>query len=201
MKSLVLAAGLMASFLLPAHAASISKTYSYFQIGGTTLEEIEGELQRRGPHVESTGARHPGATRMEFSTRITYHERGGLCSVAKARVTVKAEMILPRWNRRRSADGDTRFVWDALSSDIRRHEESHITIAKNHARELEDALTDIFNYRGCDAAQQKAEATRASILAKHDRAQLEFDRIENVNFEKRLLRLMRYRLEQQESGR
>lgn len=201
MKTLVLAAGLMAALVAPVQGASVSKTYSYFQIGGTTLEEIEQELQRRGPHVESTGARHPGATRMEFSTRITYGERGNLCSVVKARVTVEAEMILPRWNRRRGADGDTRFVWDALSSDIRRHEESHVVIAKNHARELENALTEIHNYRSCDAAQKKAEAVRAAILARHDRAQLEFDRIENTNFEKRLLRLLRSRLERQEAGR
>lgn len=201
MKTLAFAAGLLASLVLPAQSASIAKTYSYFTIGGVTLEEIERELQRRGPHLQSTGLRHPGATRMEFITNVTYNERRGFCSVVKATVTLKATMILPRWSKRRSADSDTRFIWDVLASDIRRHEESHITIARNHARELEQALENIYNYRGCAAARKKAGAVSDALLARHDRAQLEFDRIESVNFETRLLRRMQYRLEQDEARR
>ena len=56
----------------PAGAANLTKTYSYFSIGGSTLDEIQSELSRRGPHVNSTGLRHPGATRMEFNSRIGY---------------------------------------------------------------------------------------------------------------------------------
>lgn len=201
MKTHWLAAWLVVTLAAPAHAASLSKTYTYFSIGGTTLEEIEKELGRRGPKVNSTGARHPGATRMEFATRVTYRERNGWCSVSQASVTVKANMILPRWNRRKGADEDTRFVWDALSSDIRRHEESHVTIAKNHARELEDALKQVRNHRGCDAARKRVEATSARVLEAHDRAQVEFDRIESANFERRLLRLMSNRIERLEAGR
>ena len=61
----VLAASLLAfGFILPAQAASVSKTYSYFSVGGTTLEQLEAELSLRGPQVSSTGRRHPGATQM-----------------------------------------------------------------------------------------------------------------------------------------
>lgn len=201
MKTLVLAAGLAAAASLPAQAASVSKTYSYFVIGGTTIEEIERELARRGPKLESTGSRHPGATRMEFTTRVGYGEQNGRCGVVEASVRVKATMFLPRWNRRASADGDTRLIWDTLSSDIKRHEESHVTIARNHAREMEEELKQIRRERDCATAQQKVKETTARVLARHDAAQERFDRIEGINFESRLMRLLRYRMERMEANR
>lgn len=200
MKKLALSALLCMAAFAPAHGANLSKSYSYFTIGGTTLDQIEQELRRRGPKVKSTGSRHPGATRMEFSTRIGYGERNGRCGVVSATVSVKAQMILPRWSHRNRSDEDTRFVWDTLSSDIKRHEESHVVIAKNHAREMEEALLGIRNQRSCSAAQEEAKATSARILDRHDRAQDEFDRIEGINFENRLLRLMRYRMEREALG-
>lgn len=200
--ALVLAslAGLV-SMALPAAAASLSKTYSYFSIGGRTLEEIENELVRRGPHVKSTGKRHPGATQMEFTTRLGYAQGENSCAVVKASVSVQARMILPRWRQRGKVENDVKLIWSTLSEDIKRHEESHVVIAKNHARELELALKAIGRQKTCQIAAAKAKAITDRILARHDAAQDEFDRIEGINFESRIIRLLRYRLERIENGR
>ncbi len=199
MKAFFPVACVLSVLAAPSEAASLSKTYSYFTIGGTTLEDIERELKVRGPKVQSTGSRHPGATRMEFSTRIGYGEKNGRCSVIQADVQVKADMILPRWNRRARADDDTRLIWDTLSADIKRHEESHVVIARNHAREMEQELKQIRGVKSCALAQKKVEETTARVLAKHDSEQERFDRIEGINFESRLMRLIRYRLERIEA--
>jgi predicted secreted Zn-dependent protease len=186
---------------LPAQAANVVKTYSYFNIGGATLDEIETQLSKNGPHVKSSGHRHPGATRMAFTTRLGFAEKDGSCRIVSAAVTVKAKVILPRWKRPRNADAGVKLFWDTLSSDIRRHEESHIVIAKNHARELEQALLASGRQKNCEAAKAKAKAISDKILAKHDRAQAEFDRVEGINFESRILRLLQYRIERIEDGR
>ena len=94
MKTAFLAAGFLGLALFPAQGASIAKTYSYFTIGGSTLEEIENELSVRGPQVKNTGRRHPGATQMEFTSRITYAaDQNGRCSVNDAKVTVLKEYV------------------------------------------------------------------------------------------------------------
>ena len=72
MKRLVLSALLAVGTIGPASAANVVKTYSYYRIGGKTLDEIETQLAKRGPEVKTTGLRHPGATQMSFSTRIGY---------------------------------------------------------------------------------------------------------------------------------
>ncbi len=201
MKRLLLACLVSAAAVLPATAASVSRSYSYFSITGDTLEEIERELRTRGPEVRSSGQRHPGATRMEFSVNVTYGERDGRCSIIGADVTVRAEMILPRWRRRGTADEDTRLIWDTLAADIRRHEESHVVIARTHAREMEMALLGIRHEASCQEAGVKAKATTDRLLEKHDREQARFDTIETINFERRIRRLLDYRLQAIETGR
>ena len=201
MKLPAIALAVLALTVVQATAASVSKTYSYFSIGGRTLEELEIELSKRGPQLNGTGNRHPGATRMEFTSKITYGEKGGWCRIADARVTVKANMILPRWRQRTKAERDVQLIWDTLASDIKRHEESHIVIAKNHAREIEQSLKALPRKRDCKAVSVEVKKTTAAILARHDAAQLRFDRIESKGFEKRMMRLLEYRLQQIEAGR
>lgn len=185
---------------MPAGAASLVKTYSYFSVGGRTLDDIEKQLTKNGPEVKSTGSRHPGATQMAFTTRVSYAQTANSCRIANAQVTVKVKVILPEWRRPRKADPDVRLFWDTLSADIKRHEERHVEIAKNHARELEDALKATYPQKTCEAAKAKAAEISATILARHDRAQVQFDRVEGVNFESRIIRLLRYRMQRIQSG-
>ncbi|TIQ10890.1 DUF922 domain-containing protein [Mesorhizobium sp.] len=185
----------------PAAAANLVKTYSYFSVGGRTLDDIEKQLTKNGPEVKSTGSRHPGATQMAFTTRVSYAQTANSCRIANAQVTVKVKVILPEWRRPRKADPQVRLFWDTLSADIKRHEERHVEIAKNHARELEDALKATYPQRTCEAAKAQAAQISAAILANHDRAQVQFDRVESVNFESRIIRLLRYRMQRTQSGR
>ena len=186
----------------PVRAASVSKTYTYFSIGGSTLDEIEKELVRRGPQVKSTGKRHPGATQNGVHHAASPTPKApGAARSSSVTVTVKARMILPRWRPRAKADGETRLVWDTLSSDIRRHEESHVVIAKNYARELETTLKGIGRKANCEIAAARAKAVSERVLSRHDRAQDEFDRVEGINFESRIVRLLRYRMERIEANK
>jgi predicted secreted Zn-dependent protease len=196
----LLAASVLGLTISAASAETLSKTYTYFSVGGATLDELEDQLNRRGPRVRSTGRRHPGATQMQFNTRLGYMEKNGSCRIAEATVTVKAKVILPRWRQRGKAEQDVRLIWDTLSGDIRRHEEQHVAIAQNHARELERKLLRLGRQKTCAVAAEKAKATADKVLAKHDKAQQQFDRDESANFEKRMLKLLRQRMKMIEAG-
>ncbi|TGV59083.1 DUF922 domain-containing protein, partial [Mesorhizobium sp. M00.F.Ca.ET.149.01.1.1] len=113
-------------------------------------DDIEKQLTKNGPEVKSTGSRHPGATQMAFTTRVSYAQTASSCRIANAQVTVKVKVILPEWRRPRKADPEVRLFWDTLSADIKRHEERHVEIAKNHARELEDALRATYPQKTCE---------------------------------------------------
>ncbi len=184
-----------------ADAASVSRSYSYFRIGGATLSELQDELTARGPTVKSTGRRHPGATEMQFVNRLDYDGDAGKCRVSKASVSVKAKITLPRWTRPAGAAEDTKLIWGALAGDIKRHEESHVSIARDYARQIEEALLALPAQKTCAIAADRAQETIRRLLAAHDAAQERFDRIERINFSERMDRLIRYRIEQIEAGR
>jgi predicted secreted Zn-dependent protease len=192
---------LLALGACPAGAATVAKSYSYFTVRGTTYDQIQDELAKRGPHVSSTGTRHPGATRMAFTTKIGYAQERSYCQIVSATTTVKVEVILPRWRPRRKADSDVRLFWDTLFADIKRHEEQHVDIAKAHARQIEQALKASGRQKNCEIAAAKAKDITGTVLAKHDKAQAQFDRVETINFESRILRLLRYRIERSQEKR
>ncbi len=192
--SVILAAiGLSAFLVCAASAASVSRSYSYFPVRGATLQDLQEDMERRGPEVQSTGRRHPGATRLEFKDRIRYRSEKGKCRVLSVAISVRARIILPRWVRRSSGSPETRQVWDALSSDIKRHEESHVSIAKNHARDMEQSIAGIPPQNNCDLVEALARKALADGLMRHDAEQARFDLIEGKNFSARLERLIRYR--------
>lgn len=173
-----------------------TKSISYYKIGGRTAEELDRELSRRGPYTNSTGMRHPGATEIKFGGEVTYLEKNGRCQVKDVKVTLATHITLPRWKNRSSTDGDLALVWDALSSDIKRHEERHAEIARQHAQKLEKSLKSLRPRPDCDSMQDKVAEVSQKAVEAHDKDQMRFDRVESINFEQRLIRIMHYRLEQ-----
>ena len=191
------AACLLCVILVPAHAEPvITKTYSFFRIGGRTADDLDKALERHGPVTRTTGSRHPGATEIKFGGEVTYVERAGRCAIGSAKVTLRTNLILPRWSNRRQAPKDLRFIWDTLSADIKRHEERHAEIARNHARLLERELVALPARRSCDDVESLVNDTTKRVLAQHDREQMQFDRIEAKNFDARMTRLLQYRIDQ-----
>jgi len=200
MKATLVAVLLASGMIFPAEAVNVAKTYIYYSIGGATLDAILKQLDKRGPKVAITGQRHPGAMQTVFASRVSYQKSVKGCRVASASVTVHAKIILPSWRRPRNAASEVRLTWETLLADIKRHEESHVIIAKNHARLLEQALLAIPRQSNCEAALAKAARATENVLAKHNVAQSEFDRIEGINFESRMMRLLHHRIKRLPTG-
>ena len=174
----------------------ITKSFAYFPIRGETAADLDAALSSAGPLVKGTGARHPGATEMRFGGSVTYADQGTRCGIDSARITLDTRIILPRWTQRRRADRDLALIWDTLSGDIKRHEERHAEIAKQYARRLEQEVEALRPEANCQAMEAEVARVTENVLAEHDEDQARFDRIESINFERRMVRLLQYRLEQ-----
>ncbi len=181
--------------LQPARAETIaSKSFAYFSIGGRTAAELDEELSKRGPMMKHSSARHPGATRIKWGGSVTYVRRGKSCAVGEAKVTLSTQIILPRWKNRKRATPSLALIWDTLSRDIKRHEERHAEIARNHARDLERTLKRLRPEADCERMQARVDRVTADAVAKHDADQARFDRVESKNFDERMMRLLTHRL-------
>jgi len=179
-----------------AEAARIYRQIEYYTISGQNAEQLDKALSRQGPYLKSTGNRHPGASRIRFMSDIRLRKVGHYCRVEKADVNVYATISLPRWQQRRTTHvPELAIVWDVLSQDIKRHEESHVIIARAHASEIEYAVRSLRYRRDCRDMQKDIDRIYHKILSRHDKAQIRFDRIEGKTFEKRFMRLLARRLE------
>ncbi len=179
------------------HAEVIArKSISYFDIMGSTADELDTALNQRGPLAMGSSSHHPGATRIRFGGSATYSEADGRCYISGVKVTVDTEIILPRWRDRRHANKQLSVIWDTLAADIRRHENRHVEIARQHAREMERQILSLPSAKDCDALQEKANEVTARETERHDADQARFDRIEAINFQNRLQRLLYYRSRQ-----
>lgn len=177
-----------------------SKSITYYSIGGKTAAELDEALSSGGPMMKSTGSRHPGATRIKFGGTITYVKRGNRCAVGSAKVTLNTKLILPRWKNRAKAGQELAIVWDTLSSDIKRHEERHAEIARNHARKMEKTFLSLKPEADCERMQASVARASEDAIAAHDKDQARFDKTEAVNFDRRMVRLLKHRLDTMSSA-
>lgn len=179
------------------HAGSdtiISKKTTYFSIGGRTADDLDREMLRRGPLSKTTGRRHPGATMIRFNGNATFVSKGRRCHIGGARVVLSTKIILPRWSNRGKAERRLGLLWDTLASDIKRHEERHAEIARSHARNLEKQILSLPPAGDCNALKARVNRLSEQAMIDHDKDQVRFDRIEAINFEKRMSRLLQYRI-------
>ncbi|MCM2292799.1 DUF922 domain-containing protein [Allorhizobium sp. BGMRC 0089] len=174
----------------------VHKSMHYFRIGGHTAEELDRELESKGPHTSNSAGRHPGAARIRFGGTLTYVRTPDSCKIGRSRVTVSIEIIIPRWINRRHASRNLALVWDTIYYDIRRHEARHAEIAVQHARDLDRRLMALSSYPNCQALQKKIVAVTDKVSEEQDEDQLRFDRIEAINYDARLMRLLKYRFQQ-----
>jgi predicted secreted Zn-dependent protease len=117
--------------------------------------------------------------------------------VLDAKVTLETHLTLPRWTDRHRANRETVLVWDTLSSDIKRHEERHAEIARQYARKLEKTLEALYPERNCQRMEAKVDATSKRIIEEHAADQQRFDRVEAASFERRMLRMLRFKAAKQ----
>lgn len=178
----------------------ITKSFAYFPVRGSTAQDLDDALLNGGPLVNGTGARHPGATEMKFGGSVTYAENERRCGVDSATITLDTKIILPRWTQRNRANRDLALIWDTLAGDIKRHEERHAEIARQYARKLERAVEGLRPHADCEQMENAVARVTEDILAEHDADQARFDRVESINFEKRMVRLLEYRLEQMKAA-
>lgn len=198
LKKRVLVLGLAFAVIAPqAQAASIFRTFSYYNVNGKTAEDLDKALSRSGPFLKKTGQHHPGAAEIRFDAKVRYGRATGqqACKVQDVYVNVHAKVMLPRWKQRRKAEPEIALIWDTLYQDIRRHEESHIVIARSHASEMEREIRSLRSRKDCVTLRADIDKVTEKLMAAHDKEQERFDRVETINFERRFERLLTYKLE------
>ena len=93
------------------------------------------------------------------------------------------------------------MIWDTLAADIKRHEERHAEIARTYARTLDRRLKDLRPQSDCEKMQKRVADVTQEVMEAHDKDQYRFDAVESKNFDARMTRLLKHRIQQQQNNR
>ena len=156
-------------------------TLDYYQVGGTTLKQIDQEIKNKGPKIN--GSNHAIAVaNIKMTPDVSFVPTPNGCAVKRARIKVRAIVVLPHWKNRNKANKKLGQTWDSLDRYTRLHEATHVAIADKHARRLEKNLEAISVRRSCEAAGKLAKKTIARAMKKHEHEQSSFDTSEKKRF-------------------
>lgn len=177
--------GLALSLVLTACVSTATQvSTSYYDVRGTTAEDIDRDIRAKGPlkgHALALAA-------IQFEpVSILQRETDKGCHFEAAKFRVKAAITLPRWtDRLKSPDRDLRRAWQGLSDYARWHEDMHVRIAERFASQLSRDIEAIEPQKTCDRLDRTAKTIVDRNARSHDKAQNAFDRAE----QKRLQQLI-----------
>jgi len=114
-------------------------TVEYYDVHGSTFAELRADMRRLGPKIN--GGSFVGETRspMRWSWR-TKPVGTGSCSIEDIRVSMNAQILLPRWTPPAGADSALVREWKRFIEALEVHEAGHKDISARAGREIVEQL-------------------------------------------------------------
>ncbi len=150
---------------------------AYYSIAGSTYDELDQQIALHGPNVLGVG-RALAATNVRMIPDFRFAEKEGKCHVTGARVSVQAHVTLPRLKSQEKLREELASAWDSLEHYARLHEGVHVAIADAHALKAEAAVMALEPQADCASMRESASTIFRTMMADHQRDQLQFDREE-----------------------
>ena len=163
-------------------STSSGLTTVYYKVPGTTVEQINEQIARRGPQ----NGHAIGTTETRMTPKVKTVRDGDTCRIESADIDLDLLVTLPEWSELNKADGRTRSAFEALSKHVVWHEQQHVEISKKHSRLIEEALVAIPPQKTCRQLMTKARTEFRSMFEEHNREQRAFDAAEREAIERRL---------------
>ncbi len=179
-----LTVGALASGLLLGGCQSLQQSQvsvHYYKISGTTTADLDSEIKLKGPKING-GLHAVAVARIKMYPKVTYEKIDKGCRIDSAKVTVDAHVTLPKWTGRDSASPTLGRAWDNIDRYTRLHEATHVNMAFNYAKKIEDSVLALPTMKKCDTLRARTKSIVERYLREHDVAQRKYDEEEQKRF-------------------
>jgi predicted secreted Zn-dependent protease len=179
----ILAAALLAGCTSSAINQRTSVNVGFYDVRGTSFAELDKQIALHGPKVAGVG-KAVAATAIRMIPDVRFKVTNNLCAVESAKVRVQAKVTLPRFSDRSRAKRELRGAFNNLETYTRLHEAVHVSIADQHAELAEKKILGLKPQDNCETLTKLAAREFQTIMARHEKAQLEFDANEQARLAK-----------------
>jgi predicted secreted Zn-dependent protease len=166
MRALLKALPLLPALLLPAAPAvalDVIRDNQTYLVLGDSAEEIRASLDHLGPWDPTGSRRYDAYTRWTLEWHFDSRGSFNACEIARVWTTLRVTMTLPRHGSPSSLPDDLRNAWTHYLQRLSFHEEGHVRIPSDAAREIETAL-DRLRRSDCQLLEQDAKRIANAIL-------------------------------------
>ena len=145
---------------------SLEAEISYYDIEGTTEEELRAQLDEMGP-VDSSG--YKGDALAEWNISWNWPGYGsGDCDLSQAEVSYEVKVLFPRWNPPEDASNNLVLKWFNYTYRLTKHEQGHVDFVVGNYGDVLEAIQGA----NCETADAAAETAVEQFRA----FDLEYDR-------------------------
>lgn len=124
-----------------------------FDVSGTTVDTIRASLNRNRQH---------SANRVNWNFRWT--STPGQCRITEVTTDVSVTSYIPRLQANAQRPASVQQQWDSYLLALQLHQDGHVDLAMNAARQIEQAILNLPPAASCEQLQQAANATGRRML-------------------------------------
>jgi len=165
----------LASFLVMGPIAwakpVITTRYEYYDIGGSTKQELRDQLRKVGPH-------RGGETVAYTEQNISYnYQTGGMgaCGVVSYQVTMAIVYHMPRWQQAANSSSPLAQEWNKFVQALQIHEDGHAQNARDTAQAVDKAIAAIPAFSDCRRTKSAVVVAAQKAISQCDRLDTEYD--------------------------
>ncbi len=147
----------------------------YYEVRGTTLDELRQDVFTRGPFDRNKGHRFAGWAEWRIQWWFDSREVPQGCAVDNAVTETHIEYTLPRWVDEAAAEPELRDSWRRFVDALMLHEEGHGRLARELAERIEFAINSLPPEPTCEELARKVNEL-ANHLIREDETQEAYDR-------------------------
>jgi predicted secreted Zn-dependent protease len=137
----------------PAIDLDTTQSTTYYSVSGSTTEEIFASIEENGP-TDDVGQQGSGLTSVEWEYKWTGDQAAsGECSIRGLSIRATIVVELPQHEDEAGLSETVRANWLAYVQGVAEHEQRHVDIYFQGAREIKAAMEEVGVEPTCDALE------------------------------------------------
>jgi len=157
---------------------TIKTTYHYYEIKGSSEEELRSQLDSLGPGNPDEG-HFDAHTDWQVTWSYPYSQKRDKCSIGRIDIQVEITFTYPRWNPPPNAPEDLKEKWSHYLMSLQMHEEGHKDIGIEAANIVLEMLNNLPAFPTCNELEETADSKAADILAEFRTKEESYDQDTN----------------------
>lgn len=145
---------------------------TYYEVHGRTVAQLAADLRRRGPKGDD-GQLRTAFTDSRLRWQFTTRPDGPACRAVGVRVTIAAEVLMPKWVPPADTEPGVVTKWNESMNALAVHEAGHSDIRVRFATAIRDRIAALRTR--CDRLTAKADSASNAIVAELRAAQTKYD--------------------------